>query len=390
MPSRRTRSHVRRTVTTETENFAKPPRSVSRHAPLDDDGYSRDIVARAKDQRIKDDITNTLYRIEMDRVKPGFDVQMKTSNFRTNVRPKMRHFTPEPGLHIVPAASQVVDLRRYSTAGNLEIYRPQSQRIEYSFDRPVHDALSHVDVIKSNTPPSFYWRAPSVTKDTRVMPTGPLSDYEIRKLAELKVRGRSNGPLLPAATDVTYLPLSLRHRSSTPPAGVYRTTVEREVVPKNNPPGVSSTGRKLNESQYELDQFENLMKRTFGTGGVNRSKTLLYTAPAYNNPYEYVRLSPTTSYRYETLPRSSRTYYAERPYYGSSYASPYYNSAYPYYASSYYPYSSHYTERPIEYDYGLYSPPTRVTAPANYTGYYDRGYYGYNYLPTRYGYRYVI
>jgi len=134
------------------------------------------------------------------------------------------------------------------------------------------------------------------------------------------------------------------------------------------------------------------MKRTFGSGGVNRSKTLLYTAPPYNNPYETVRLSPTTSYSYETLPRSSRTYYAERPYYLSNYAYPYNYSAYPYYASSYYPYS-YYNERPAEYDYGLYSPPTRVTAPGGiYAGYYDHDHYhGYNYQPSRYyTHRYVI
>jgi len=390
MPSRRTRSTVRRIVTTDSdaENFAKPPRSsVSRccHTPLDDDTYSRDTLARKHDQRIKDDITNSLYRIEMDRVKPSVDVQLKTSNFR-NVRPRRRNFTPEPGLDIVSAPRQVIDLRRYSTAGNLDIYRPKTvQRIEYNYDLPGTDSLSHFDVIKSPRTPTHYWRAPSVTTESV---TSPLSDYEIRKLAELKVRGRTNGPALPYyATDVTYAPLTLRHRSSTPPDR-YRTTVEKQhVVTRNNPAGVSSTGRKLNESQYELDQFENLMKRTFGTGGVNRSKTLLYTAPPYNTPYESVKLSPTSSYTYPTLPRASRTYYAERPYYHSSYP---YSSAYPYYSSSYSPYS-YYSERPSEYDYGLYSPPTRVTAPGNYGSYYGSGYYGYgyNYLPSGYSYSYV-
>jgi len=232
----------------------------------------------------------------------------------------------------------------------------------------------------------MYWRSPSVTKESVV--SGPLTDYEIRKLAELKVRGRSNGPVLPYSAEITYLPRTTVHTTRSPsPARMYRTTVEKEIAPNSHAPGVSSVGRKLNESQYELDQFENLMKRTFGTGGVNRSKTLLYTAPPYNNPYETVRLSPTTSYTYATLPSSSRTFYAERPYYRSNYAYPYYHSAYPYYSSSYYPYS-YYNERPVEYDYGLYSPPTRVTAPGNYAGYYDTGYYGYNYYPTRYNYSY--
>jgi hypothetical protein len=330
----------------------------------------------------------------MDRIKPSVDVQLKTANFR-NVRPRRRHFTPEPGLDIISAPKQVVDLRRYSTAGNLDIYRPQTQRIEYSYDRPVTDSLSHLDVIKSTRSPILYWRGPSATKESV---NGPMSDYEIRKLAELKVRGRTNGPLPSYTTHITYAPLTLRTRSATPPDR-YRTTVERQVVERSNPQGVSGVGRKLNESHYELDQFENLMKRTFGTGGVNRSKTLLYTAPPYNSPYESVKLSPTSSYTYATLPRSSRTYYAERPYYHSGYpynhssSYPYsYSSSYPYYASSYAPYS-YYSERPAEYDYGLYSPPTRVTAPANYGGYYDSGYYGYggyNYLPSRYSYGYVI
>jgi len=382
MPGRRTRSTVRKTTTTE--NFVKPPRSVSRNTPsFEDDSYSRDTVARKHDQRIKDDITNTLYRMEMDRIKPGFDVQMKTSNFRTSVYPRRRHFTPEPSLDVVPR--QIIDLRRYSTAGNLDIYRPKTQRTEYNYGQP--DALSHVDVIKSTTTPIHYWRSPSVTRES-VVTSGPLSDYEIRKLAELKVRGRTtNGPLLPYTNEVvTYLPLATHTiRSSTPPASLYRTTtVERDVVPRSAPPGVSDVGRKLHESQHELNQFENLMKTTFGAGGVNRSKTLLYTAPPYTSPYESVRLSPTTSYTYPTLPRSSRTYYAERPYYGSSAAYPYYHSSYPYYASSFYPYT-YYSERPaVDYDYGLYSPPTRVTAPGNYAGYYDTGYYGYSHHPTRY------
>lgn len=326
----------------------------------------------------------------MDRVKPGFDVQMKTSNFRSSVRPRRRTFTPEPGLQVISAPQHVVDLRRYSTAGNLDIYRPKTQRIEYSYERPVNDGLNHLDVIKSTTPSISYWRSSPLTRES-VSKFDPLSDYEIRKLAELKVRGRQNGPRYPTSTEVvSYAPLTVRTRSATPPQHIYHTTLEQQAVPRSNPPGVSSVGRKLNDSQYELDQFENLMKRTFGSGGVNRSKTLLYTAPPYNYPYESVRLSPTTSYTYTTLPRASRTYYAERPYYRSNYAYPYHAySAYPYYSSSYYPYS-YYNERPVQYDYGLYSPPTRVTAPGNYSGYYDTGYYGYNspYYPTRYNYGY--
>ena len=78
---------------------------------------------------------------------------------------------------------------------------------------------------------------------------------------------------------------------------------------------------KVNDSQYELDQFEKLMKRTFGYGGVNRAKTLLYTAPPYSHGrYEYTTLPPDSSYYYSAYaPQPTGAYYTPRPYYGGGY-----------------------------------------------------------------------
>jgi hypothetical protein len=266
------------------------------------------------------------------------------------------------------------DYRRYSTAGNLDIYRPkQTPQIQYVIDHPDKLKVEQIRASSAALVPYTGWRA-HVHDGRRT--NDLLNEYELRKEAEMRVRGRSNGPRL-YASEVTYLPYVSRSRArSTPPPEVYRTSVEAR--PTTRPSYYySGGGRKVSDGQYELDQFEKLMKRNFGTGGVNRNKTLLYTSPPYSGDYEYTL--PYTSYSYTTLPRAgSSYYYGGRPYYSEYYNYPYYSQ--PYYVSSYAPY--HYDQRTTGYEYPLYSPPTRVTAPSDYSAYYD--YYGRSWLPPRY------
>lgn len=240
----------------------------------------------------------------------------------------MRYFTPEPSLAIVPRSSSVVDHRRYSTAGNLDIYRPKSQRIHYSYEKPLLDNTSS---------PIIYWRSPA--------------SNDVSKVTE--IRSQSNGP---SSSFVSYLPLTSRSYYSPS----YLTSLEKEQYARASTPGIG-IGRKANESQYEVDQFENLLKRTFGSGGSSRYST--YTSP-YSSYY-----GPYSSSYYSSLPRyHSSRYYNDRPYYSDSYSYPYYYS-HPYY-SSYYSPSPYYS--------------------TDYYGYRDLGYYGSPYYPSRYTYSYTV
>ena len=82
--------------------------------------------------------------MEIDRIKPGYDVQLQTANFRTNLRPRSRHYSPEPVSRPHFRAAPREDRRRYSMAGDLEIYRPKTS----SFDRPEPQfTVSNVDAI---------------------------------------------------------------------------------------------------------------------------------------------------------------------------------------------------------------------------------------------------
>jgi hypothetical protein len=127
---------------------------------------------------------------------------------------------------------------------------------------------------------------------------------------------------------------------------MYLTTLERDYYPRSVTPGlISSLGRRANESQYDVDQYDSLMKRTFGGG--SRS----YTPSTYYSSY---------------YPYSRYSSYYDKPYYSDSYSYPYYYSS-PYYSSYY--------------------------SPSSYRDYYgtrDLGYYGSSYYPSRYTYGYAI
>jgi len=233
----------------------------------------------------------------------------------------------------VPPHRHSVDRRRYSTAGNLDIYRPQSQRSHYSYDWPlVGSASRHLESVRAaSTSPILYWRAPT-------------TEYEVKKTVELP----SNGTRPLTSTHVSYLPwTSGRHFL---PSDLYLTSLEKQHALRSA--GVPVAGRKTSDGQYEIDQYDNMLRRVFGDG-VNRSKTALYTAPytSYYSPY------------YSTLPRYGSSYYGGTPYYGDSYSYPNY-------------YSNYYSPR------SYYSP--------YYSGYGGSDYYGSSYYPSRYSYSYVI
>lgn len=343
----------------------------------DDDGLSRETLVRRQDQRIKDDITNKLYRIEMDRIKPSLDVQLQAANFRAHSRPRTRNITPEPVLRIAPRAHSV-DVRRYSTTGNLDIYRPNTQQIRYGYGlgRPTEHVVEYVSSNNALVP--YGWKGHDAV--AKLPSNDLLSEYDLRRLAEIKVRGRNdvpNGTRL-KSTEVSYLPIVPRIREVSSPPALYRYTTESPAVTVSHQP-VTRTKKVLSDGQYELDQFEKLMNRNFGPGGLNRHKTLLYSSPPYASPYEpYV--SPYSTYS---------SAYTSRPYYSGSYTYHYpYTYTRPYYYSSYVPYSSYYDQRPAEYEH-IYTPPTRVTAPYGYyPRYYGSDYYG-SYPSRYYTYSYV-
>lgn len=337
-------------------------RSRQREVVMDGEGdqLSRDIVVRRQDQKLIDDITNKLYRIEMDRIKPSSDVQYATASFRASLPYRRRQaFTPEPTQEIVRVTR---DPRRYSTAGNLDIYRPRKlKQNDFGFERPEPTAYEYNRSV--TTPLPIGWK--SYSHET----TDPLSEYELRKLAEVTVRARDvpNGPTI--RREITYLPLVQRQRESYTPER-YRDHVTVRAAPR-----VSSAGKKVSDGQYEIDQFEKLMNRTFGSGGVNRQKTLLYSAPLPKEAYEYTSLPP---YVYSS-PYASSAYYSRGMYPRHTSYPSYYTQ--PYYVSSYAPYSYNYSSQYYpSYDY-LQSPPTRVTPPWHYGSYYGSGYGRYGGYP---------
>ena len=289
-------------VTTTTENFSEPARRTWRHslAAVDKDILSGD----------------SQNRLEME--------------FRPNLLSlRRRHFTPEPSLALVPASRHVVDHRRYSTAGNLDIYRPKSQRVVYIYEKPVFDnSTTYIGSGRAvAASPIIYWRSPE--------------EYQ-------KVGPTNNGTRL-HSSHVTYLPLTSRSTYSPLPSSTYLTSVEKQYYPRATTPlGVTNLGRKSLDSQYEVDQYDNLLKKTFGNG--------TYPYSSYYRPY----YSPSSSY-------SSR-YYNDRPYYSDSYSYPYYYM-HPYYSSYYSNYPSY---------------------NKDYYGYRDLGYYGSAYYPSRYTYSYTI
>jgi len=253
------------------------------------------------------------------------DITVRTTNFRPSYISRLRHFSPEPSLSLVPVTHHA-DYRRYSTAGNLDLYRPKSQRTPFIYDTTVA------------TSPIIYWRSP--VYDSTVSKTLASDNGS-------KVRYHSNGP-----QTTSYLPLT-SYAYNTYPYNL--TSLEKQYYPRaTSVAPLSSVGRRTHDTQYDVDQFDNLLKRTFGSGAGSRT----YTSP-YSSYY-----SPYYSYPYSRY----SSYYNERPYYSDSYSYPYYYTS-PYYSSYYNP-STYYGK--------------------DYYGHRDLGYYGSAYYPSRYTYGYTV
>jgi len=210
----------------------------------------------------------------------------------------MRYFTPEPSLSLVPVSHHTVDRRRYSTAGDLAIYRPKSQASPLLYFRtPIYDSTVGKSLLSGND------------------------------VKQTEVRYHSNGPLS------NYSPIS----------NAYLTSMERQYYPRSSSV-LPITGRRVYD---EVDHYDTLLKRTFGSSSgypyssYYSSPYYSSTLPRYSSYYDRPYYSDSYSY----------PYYYNQPYY-SSYYSPYYSSRgysgygdLGYYGSSYYPsrYSYSYT-----------------------------------------------
>jgi hypothetical protein len=267
-----------------------------------------------------------------------------------------------------------IDRRRFSTAGNLDIYRPERYHSDVLVER-VEPLKISVDRSTAEPLWTYNWSRPTERSDKF---RDPIDEYELRREAELKVKGRSNGPI-PMSYYSTPLTYSVRTRpaSPTPSVDVSRAkSTPRGTTTARQP--TTNAGLALTESQNDIEEFERLMKRKFGYGGVNRYSTPLYTAPPYYSPYMY-----SSAYSSGTLPASHYS-----PYY---YYSPYYRGAAgstldtlpDYYVSNTYTGPYVYSGQ-RSYD-NLYSPPSRITAPGGYyVSYYDPIISGYDRYPVRY------
>jgi len=282
----------------------------------------------------------------LDRIKPSFNVQLQTGFRKTTALPKRRHYSPDTRVEQTVTVSNP-DRRRYSMAGNLNIYRPRTRQHtdDYSFGRP--DPISDSELKSAlvafdsgrhkNGPvvPSYSsWRSYDSGRGNDF-----ADEYQLRKQAESRVRGRSIGPVVTTSYSpiTSYVSATPRPRPISTPPVYYRTTV-RPLPTIRRGAEVSTTGRKLSDSQYELDEFERLLRKTFGHGGVNRNSTLLYASPPVPRTYSYGSLPTTGSYSYAS-PLYGGSYAS--PSYGSSYGSPSYSGSYPYVPAS--RYSSYYS-----------------------------------------------
>lgn len=357
---------IKRTITTTTTTETLPPvvtyETRSRRS-LDfgtDDVISRGTLSRRQDQKIKDDITNKLYRLEMDQIKPGQDVQLRTAIFRSS-RPvsQKRHLTPEP---ITRVLHQVVTptTRRYSIVGDLG-YRPiggdviveKVEPLKVTVSRPITEYYTSYDWHKAHQP-----------------------DTEFSSLR----KEEANGPRYEQATVYRAL--------STPPS-LSEPLVTRHSYASVSHPTQNGVKQALNDSKRHLSDFEKLMKKTFGPGGVNKTSTPLYTSPPYYYPNYYTTPDYYRNYYTATAPDYYRHYYTTttpRYYYSTLPVGGAYEKGVvstldtlpDYYTHRYNP------TKGLNYDYILYSPPTRVTGPPslNYYAYYDQPLHSSRYTPS--------
>jgi hypothetical protein len=290
-------------------------------------------------------------------------------------RLRMRHFTPEPFTR-ERLGSSPVDFRRFSVAGDLDFYRPyHSGEVIYERAEPLK-----VSVERSRPESNLFvydWGRLGYNKGANFR--DPLDEYELRREAELRVKGRSN-----------YVPpLAAYYNFRSPPLASSSSSVE--VV--NSRPRSSYTTNSnhsrlaLDQSHRDLEDFERLMKRNFGYGGAMTRNSGYVAPPYYYYNYYYPYSAPAYSPYYTAALPSTR--YDPYYYYSPSYRSPVVSTldTLPYYYRTGYsrPYVSTY-QKPYTSNYRLYSrSPARITSPG---GYYVSGYdpivSGYDRYPVRY------
>lgn len=326
------------------------------HPELD---LSRTTDERRQDQHLKDGITNTLYRLELDSIKPSYDVLSKTG-FRKGHH--LRRHTPDEeliflasdeGLHIDNVKRPA---RPYSYVEPRLLRQPFGSRElnvklrELSQDRPVNtkEVIHREPASRSRASTASYYAQPrnySFLQNTFPSTLRPisepegkrvLSEYQDTLAAPVSTKRQNRWSVYGSAAPS-------RSLSTPPPESNGSSQVRYPVVGDRLSRRKNlehSIGVKLAESQTDLDTFNRLLDRKFGGGG-------------------------------ESL--SSRSNY----------------SVYPTYPSAYY----EYTVPRTQYGYNIYSPPTRVTRPSERTvsyGYsdyapYSSGYFP-RYLPSSYNY----
>jgi hypothetical protein len=324
-----------------------------------------------QDQRLKDGITSALHRLELDSVKPGFDVLSQTG-FRRGYqvrgrKPSRRHS------YIEPSRSSVVHLE---TREHAPVPILEERSVRFSEAEPV----VHRHVESSYSPTWYYTEPPrSYSYSTRSTSTPParrtiaaqpeghraLSEYRDTLVAAPRpVHQRWSVYGATPSTDI-------RLRSRSTPPDVYRPSTAR-LLPvgdrlSRRGDHEHAVGVKLAESQKDIDTFSRLLEKRFGANSGGSSyygvypsyPSTYYTSPLF---YDYSRPVTTTNYSYDLYsPRTRVVKPSGTVVYGS-----------PYSYTDYVPYTSSYS-RYIPYshvDYGR----------SSYSGY-EPGYYS-SYVPS--------
>lgn len=353
-----------------------PPEASRRYGFLEDHpelDLSRTSVDRRQDQHLKDDVTNALYRLELDSVKPGVDVLSQTGFRKVH---HLRKRSPGDELTLLAASSAASPgAREKRTVRPYSYVEPRVLRQHLSADRAVEIKDS---VGSRGSAASTAWHhaqpaAAGYSVHRSVYPAREplggsgvvLSEYRDSASAPLGTTHRYSRWSVYGST-----PSSWTRSQSTPPDRYERSTSQvirqpifgSHLAPRKN--REYSIGVKLAESQTELNSFNRLLEKTFrGGSSYGAYRPPLPPPPLYSSDY-YDYLGPKTRYEFnEYSPPTKVTRPTER------------SLVYGY--SDYGPYSSRYSSKylPSLNNYNDYYRSEGLRYEPWYLPYYSRGGY---------------
>lgn len=347
-----------------------PPEALRRYGFADESpelDLSRATGHRRQDQHLKDGITNALYRLELDNVKPSLDVLAQTGFRKSHYLRK--HSPGEDEILLTSGATSYRSrvkrpVRPYSyIEPRLLLHQRSTQspgrndfEVKLSPDRSVEFRERARSVRPASTASWYYTEPTDYSFLQGVYPTHlrpvwepeggrVLSDYRDTvatsppSLASSHSHGRWSvyGPSAPSWTRSQSTPPGRRERASWSSQAVRQPIVGNRLTRTKN--REYSVGVKLAESHTDLDNFSRLLDKNFGGENSLPWRTSYSVYPFYAH-YNYLVPRTQTEYRLYS-PRTKVTRPPEKrsaaystsdyvPYSGTYYYSSYMPSSYSY------------------------------------------------------------